>query len=58
VTALKKATGQLYINDAFEDVYEIGSGSFGEVYHARCRSTGKEFAVKKCIRPFTDEHDR
>ena len=36
----------IYLNENYEFLKKKGSGSFGNVYKAKCRKTGKYVAVK------------
>jgi len=35
---------------------KLGEGSFGEVYKAKCTTTGEHFAIKLIKKPFEDEY--
>ncbi|CAG2174170.1 unnamed protein product, partial [Oppiella nova] len=43
--------GLSVINDRYEELCELGSGSFGIVYKMRDKNDGKEYAVKKLSAP-------
>jgi hypothetical protein len=42
----------------FEYGEMIGCGAFGDVFKARCRATGEQFAIKKTKQQFRSEHER
>jgi serine/threonine protein kinase len=47
-----------YFEQCFDNLGELGKGSFGVVYKARSRDTGHIFAVKKSTKRYRGERDR
>ena len=47
-----------YFRQAFDVQANIGSGSFGDVFRARCKEDGKMYAVKRSRVPFRGTTDR
>ncbi|XP_021927368.1 membrane-associated tyrosine- and threonine-specific cdc2-inhibitory kinase isoform X2 [Zootermopsis nevadensis] len=59
LSKLHKHTHHLtYFREQFEDVHQIGEGSFGEVFRARSKETGLYYAVKKSKERFRSDCDR
>lgn len=46
------------LNQQFEIISKIGSGSFGDVYKVKSLEDNRYFAIKKTLMPFTSEADR
>lgn len=42
-------------NDLFLKIETLGEGTYGKVHKVRCKTTGKSYAIKKCILNHTDE---
>lgn len=59
LSKLHKQTRHLtYFREKFDDVCQIGEGSFGEVFRARYKETGVYYAVKRSKERFRSDLDR
>jgi hypothetical protein len=59
LSRLHKQTHHLtYFREKFDDVCQIGEGSFGEVFRARYKETGQYYAVKRSKERFRSDCDR
>jgi hypothetical protein len=59
LSKLHKHTHHLtYFRERFDDVHQIGEGSFGEVFRARYKETGLYYAVKRSKERFRSDYDR
>ncbi|PNF42335.1 hypothetical protein B7P43_G03678 [Cryptotermes secundus] len=59
LSRLHKHTHHLtYFRQKFDDVHQIGEGSFGEVFRARYKETGLYYAVKRSKERFRSDKDR
>jgi serine/threonine protein kinase len=59
LSKLYKHTHHLtYFREKFDEVQQIGEGSFGEVFKARCKETGLYYAVKRSKERFRSDSDR
>ncbi|GFG39437.1 hypothetical protein Cfor_08386 [Coptotermes formosanus] len=59
LSKLHKQTHHLtYFREKFDDVCQIGEGSFGEVFRARYKETGRYYAVKRSKERFRSDCDR
>ena len=52
------AVNASYFEQCFDNLGELGKGSFGVVYKARSRDTGEIFAVKKSTKRYKGTRDR
>jgi len=59
LSKLHKQTHHLtYFREKFDDVCQIGEGSFGEVFRARYKETEVYYAVKRSKERFRSDLDR
>lgn len=58
LSKLHKHSQLTYFRENFDDIHQIGEGSFGEVFRVRCKETGLYYAVKRSKERFRSEYDR
>jgi serine/threonine protein kinase len=58
LSKLQKHTHLTYFREKFDNVHQIGEGSFGEVFRARYKETGLYYAVKRSKERFRSDNDR